>query len=188
MKQLIVLPLVFIACSLLLVGCASGPTGPVYRDVKASGALTPPPNKGLVLVFWKYSFSEGGLSENANRTKVYANDQRLEPELRPGGFCSYTAQPGYVRISSGARTEKSTSEYAVATAVAGVAGLAYDIVAQSAAQKKDRASFEILPGQVYFLETHTGMIQESMKPVSKEEGEERIQDCHWLNPPAQFAH
>ena len=166
--------------AILITGCAGGPKGPLYREVKASGAIAAPPNKGVVLVYWVSSFAEGGLSENANHTKVYANDLLIQDPLKPGGFCSYMAEPGPLRISSGALSGNKAGDYVVGGVIGGGIGVA----AVSAAQKKDRMGFEVAPGETYFLETHTGMFQESMKPVAKEEGEKRIQNCHWLNPPA----
>ena len=184
MKKQIHLAIFATLCAVVLVGCASAPKGPLYSEAKASGTLTPPSGKGLVLVYWVYSFAEGGMSEYGNHTMVYVNDQVVENKLQPGSFCSYIAEPGPLKISSGVRTKHSSGEYVASTAIGGV-GLVVDAIAQSAQQKKERAGFEVVPGETYFLETHTGSFAESMKPVSKEQGEKKIQECVWLNPPGQ---
>ncbi|HEU6449388.1 MAG TPA: hypothetical protein VFV23_13230 [Verrucomicrobiae bacterium] len=178
MKKLIISFASAVSCIVLMTGCA-GPGGELYPEAKATGALNPPPGKSMVLIYWVSSFAEGGLSENENRTYVYADDLMLDQQLRPGGFYSLVTEPGQLKISSGSRLrENQTRDYIVHGFLEGGLGIA----AVNTAQKRERLGFEVSPDETYYLEIHTGLFQESMKPVAQAVGEKRIQDCHWLNP------
>jgi hypothetical protein len=151
-----------------LSGCASGPR---YGEVRSSGIIAPPSDKALLIIYWPNSLAEG----QGNKTKVYANDLLIQPKLRPGSFCFYYADPGPLRISSGAYN--STKADYVAS---GIAAGAIGVMVVEGAQKKDMVEINAVAGQTYYVETHNGELHEKMHLMPSADGEKNVQKCHWL--------
>lgn len=140
--------------SIALTGCAA-PTGPLYRDAKATSALNAPPGKALVVIYWVSDRFKGGLSENSNRLNIEVNDRPLEQPMRPGGFYSLLADPGPLKFGASRGF----------------------LMGKSAVQTR------VSPGRTNFYElTGTEVAGIKIHRVSNDAAEQAIQDCHWLNP------
>ncbi len=162
---------ILIACA-FCAGCISGPSGPAYKDFTTSGGAIAPSGKATVLIYWVSG--EGSVSDNSNRSKLYLNNQMMEVSLRPGGFYSYSADPGSLQISSGGAMGSKGGNNVLGALGGGVLGVMKQ-------QKKDHFVLDVKAGEVYYVETKSGFVHEKMMAVPKEEGERRIQKCHWLN-------
>jgi hypothetical protein len=158
-KQTGLLLLIASICACLVSGCA-GNGNQTYHSAMAS--LTPQPGRGLVLIYYK-----DGVGGHAARWRISANDQLLTDNFRRGCFYAYQAAPGTLVLA----TSVKPTHIPVA------------IVMQAAgAVPNHHKPIQVEANQTYWLPIKAGAFRERLEPVSKEEGERDIQDCHWLNP------
>ena len=158
----------------LLAGCASGP---LYRDIKTSGSLTPHKGNGMVLIYWKPSAAGSGYAG----AYLFANNVRLPSRLPRGGFISYEAAPGPLKISLAAKTNEAT---ATTQTVAALSGGAMGLLADNNDRHRYGLDINLLPDQTYYLEMRAGFWHGLLDQVPKEKGEKDIQQCHWENAPS----
>jgi len=158
-RQHTILGLIAAACACFLSSCASNPN-PTYASAKAS--LTPEPGKGLVLIYYK-----DGITGKAGRLKISANDQLLTDKFRRGSFYSYQAPPGPLALT----TAVKPTYVPIAIALQALAAIPIHY-----------KPFQVEANQTYYLPLKAGAFMPKLEPVSKEEGERDIQNCHWVNP------
>ncbi len=168
------LSIAVVICGALLAGCASGPQ---YSDVKKSGAITPHNGKGMVLLY-----RTPGFVGAAYKPYVYAN-QGLLGQLPRGGFYSYEAAPGPLNLAFSSALGESTAKTKAGAALRGALfgggiGAIIEGMGDSAAHRKNGLDISVLPNQTHYI-----VMGGRLKEVSKEEGEDDIADCAWLNPP-----
>jgi hypothetical protein len=143
---------------LLLDGCSSTPAPRNWTPY-----LKPQPGKGLV-VFYCPAFSRG------QKYYIYANNVLLTSEFHRSSFYTYQADPGPLNVYS--KMNAGTS--------------ALDLLGQATLGQIHRNAPElnIEPGQTYYLEFGPSFFgpPRFQKLIPKEEGEDKIKTCDWLNP------
>jgi len=123
--------------------------------------LAPTKDKGMVIIYWT-----GGILGTANRWSIYENGKLLTDMMRRGAFYSYLAAPGELRLAT--RQSLNWSSMVNLNWI-------------NSLSDKEQPTFRIEANHKYYLEMDSG----SIKQVSAEEGEESIENCHWINPPSR---
>jgi hypothetical protein len=159
-------------CATVFSGCVSA-TGPLYRDINSTGALVPKKGMGLVIIYW-------GRRGPFSKFHVYANDRLLTAQMTRQAFLTFDAEPGQLKLASTGGSGNNTRDVISATlnpgGIIGAALAATDL-------KSDRLTLNVQADQTYFVEMYLGFVRENMRQVSKEQAEEKLQDCHCINPP-----
>lgn len=171
-------------CS-LLASCASGPD---YSSVKASGALSPHKGKGMVLIY-----RSSGFVSAAYKPVIYINNVEQSARLARGGFMSYEASPGPLHLAhskvAGDSTSETRTKAVVGNAVVGAIvlgpvgaalGGSMAVSGDIDAHRKVGLDIVVRPNETHYVVM--GGAGGPLESVPKEEGEEDIVDCHWLNP------
>src|ERR1035441_930822 len=105
----------------LVSGCAS--SGPLYQEVKTSGALAPKAGMGLAVI---YMHPVLGVQASL---RFYVNNQELPMKIRTGSFYTYDAVPGPASFATAAFSGNKGEDMATGALQAGAIGLAINSVA-----------------------------------------------------------
>lgn len=164
-------------CTLILSSCAGGTP---YASVKASGALNPAPGKGMVLIY-----RTPGFVSAAYKPYLYANGAELSARLARGGFYSIEAPPGELNLAHSKQRGESTAGTKTAAVISGVllggvVGGALAVPADIDQHRKVGLRVTVVAGQTVFVAM--GGAGGNLYVVPREEAEEEIEECHWLNP------
>jgi hypothetical protein len=140
--------------------------------MRNTAGLLPRPDKGLVLLY------AHDLPEERNY-RVYANDRLITDSMGEGRFINWYADAGELRIASSGNSEghARAMEDIAAGDQGGKLAVGINEALRSLRGKKDMLDLHIAPGQVYFVNMHSGFARERMDLVSAAEGEAGIQDC-----------
>ena len=168
-----------------VAGCASGP---MYQDIKKTGALTPSKGKGMVIVFIT-PYGIGGNGAGAQHDfYIFANNVPLPGRLPAGCFYSYEVAPGPLNIAASERKEAASAGDEAASGIggaltAGVFGAVMGV--ESAHHAGDRNGVDILvgPDQTYYLEANYGAFAAKLREDPPEKAERYMKHCRWINPP-----
>lgn len=160
-----------------LSSCAGGTS---YSDAKASGALEPRNGKGMVLIY-----RTPGFVSAAYKPYLYANNVELSARLARGGFYSYEASPGPLQLAHSKQRGESTASTKTQAVIAGVllggvVGGALAVPSDIEQHRKVALNLNILPGQTHYVVM--GGAGGNLSVAPREEAEEEITECKWLNP------
>jgi hypothetical protein len=164
--------LVFV--SILLLGCVDA-SGPFYGAVSQSGSLTGHAGNAMVLIYWPSRLVTGD-----SDYWIFANDVPLQ-RLRKAGFYSYEASPGQLDLAFSMAKEKPSAGGAALSLLPLGGGL----INYAIWHHRPHLAIDVVAGQtryVRLVKTSRGPV---MQEVSKEESESELQQCHWINAPAQ---
>lgn len=158
--------LFFAVAAVLALSSCSAVKGPLYPDVKRSGALNPGKHAGLVFIY-------SNTLPSKMRFKVYANNKLVSTTMGCSKFIYMRAEPGALHLSS--------------TCLCVNPGLDILLLPEPifcyTHRKIDRIVLNIEPGKTYYIDMHNGCGREVMDQVDKSEGEAKIQGCHWAETP-----
>ncbi len=100
-----------------------------------------------------------------------------------GAFYSYDAAPGPVALSFSYRPEKRTAGEWVATGLgSGAAGLVVGAIMQPGeVRKRGNVTVNLRANETQYVRID-GF---DLTPMSPNEGQAEMDDCHWLNEPAR---
>ncbi len=166
--------LILAAMVALFTGCAT--RGPLYPTVKNSASLTPPKDKGLVII---YCALHGG-----SKFTIYGNDQMLTNVMIGTSFYAAFCNPGPYRLSSGKGIKPGDVTAAAIGGVltGGILGGVLNGEMEGGQQKRDWVTINVEPGQQYYVRIKMGWVREHLEQVPAAQGERELRDCHWLNP------
>lgn len=154
-----------ISCS--LVNCASGPGN---STASVPSALVPSPGKGMLVVY-----REPGLAGAASKPFIWVDGVKLPGQLARGGYYTLQASPGSHTVVFSWKDHPRTSGEMVRDAVlTGGAGL----ILGGLGHEKISFTLNVSAGATHYVL----MDGREFSEVSKEEGEEVVRDCRWLNP------
>lgn len=164
-------------CISVLSSCAGGPD---YSNAKASGALEPRNGKGMVLIY-----RTPGFVSAAYKPFLYANNVELSARLARGGFYSYEAPPGPLQLAHSKQRGESTASTKTQAVIAGVllggvVGGALAVPADIEQHRKVALNVNVIPGRTHYVVM--GGAGGNLSEASREEAEEEIVECKWLNP------
>ena len=158
--------LFFAAAAVLFLSSCAAVQGPLYPEVKRSGALVPAKHSGQVFIY-------SNTLPSKMRFKVYANDKLISTTMGRDKFIYLRAEPGPLRLSS--------------TCLCVNPGLDILLLPEPifcyTHRKLDRIVLNIVPGKTYYVDMHNGGGREVMVQVDKAEGEAKIQGCHLAETP-----
>jgi hypothetical protein len=151
----------------LLASCANGPE---YPSLIKSGTLTPHNGKGMVLIY-----RTSGFAGAASKPFVWVNNTKMPGQLARGGFYSYEAAPGPLKVEFSWHDHRAgVGETIAIGATTGLVGIALDALGHG------RVGLDLLvvPNQTHYVL----MDGRHLSLVPSGEAEPDIADCHWLNP------
>ncbi|MBL9131484.1 MAG: hypothetical protein JNG86_09815 [Verrucomicrobiaceae bacterium] len=175
MKHIRHLTLLIIAS--ILSSCAGGTS---YDDVKASGALAPKAGRGMVVIY-----RTPGFVSAAYKPYLYANGAELPARLARGGFYSLEVPAGPLQLAHSKQRGESTAATKTMAVVGGVlfggvVGGALAVPADIEQHRKVGLSLQVQPGQTHYVAM--GGAGGDLYVVPREEAEEELPECNWLNP------
>lgn len=151
-----------------------------------------------------------GIAASGTKPYLQINNTELPARLARGGFYSYAAPAGPLLVShssgsSGAKPLTRDRAEMGATLVAGLinlsngvrsngmvdlsplslgGGLVADAMSTDVLSRRQNSmTLQVVPGEMYYL--IMGRIDRPLTVVPREEAEEEITGCRWLNPPAK---
>jgi len=150
----------------LFTGCVT-PKGPLYPAVKQAGSLTPPKDKGLVIVYY-------GPQRQSASVRVTGNGKLLT-ELIKRTFYAEFFNPGPLHLGTGNPINKET--LALQTLSLGPLAL----VEPLSNQPKDYVTIDVKPGEIYYIKVRFGFAWDELRQVSASEAEKALPFCHSVN-------
>lgn len=131
--------------------------------------MTPRIGKGLVIVY-----RESGLAGAGSKPFIWVNGTKMPGQLARGGYYTYDAEPGPTRVVFSWRDHARTKGEMLGQLVGGgVAG----VILGGLGHEKISVDLNVAPNTTHYVL----MDGRALSVVSKEDAEEQLTDCRWLN-------